>query len=263
MESNKFDVVIKSHQKDYCKLRININSFRYLNPQPSNIYIVSKDGYVPSGTDYDHIIKAIKDEDVTPFIDRDRISYRKNWTWCNLVSLFQNFTENDYYLDVQADNFFLKEVKLFNGSIPIIYNTKNNPANNNVWNPYFNFSRKIFGIDKISLGNSYITEFILYRKNYTKLLIHKYGTFDLMMEKIYESINSNSYPADQEIYGNYVESSLPKEYEIIFDTKLDLMGIETDSDISEKELLYSIEVTKIKKPEALALSYHSWWDDQL
>jgi hypothetical protein len=263
MEYNKYDIVIKSHEKDYCKLKFNINSFKYLNPQPSNIYIVSKDGYAPSGTDYDNIIKTIKDEEVVPFIDREKISYRKNWSWCNLISLFQNFTENDYYLDVQADNFFLKNIDLFEEGKPILYNTTNNPNNNWIWSPYFNFSKLIFYVDKVSIGSSYITEFILYNKNYTKMLLSEYSDFNSMMNFIYININSDSYPADQEIYGNFIESKLKDKYKIKLNTPIILMGIESKNEIDEKFIEELISTAKIQNNEALALSYHSWWDDQL
>ena len=37
---NDYDVVIKSHPKYYYKLDLVVESLKYLNPQPKNIYIL-------------------------------------------------------------------------------------------------------------------------------------------------------------------------------------------------------------------------------
>ena len=42
---NKYDVVIKSHPKDYYKLDLVVESLQYLNPQPENVYILTPDGF--------------------------------------------------------------------------------------------------------------------------------------------------------------------------------------------------------------------------
>ena len=108
-----------------------IETFHFLNPLPDKIYILSPDGYYPEGTSFDDKIIYITDDQVEPFIDRTRLTHRPNWNWINLVSILQKFTENDLYLDVQSDNFFVKPIDLFDESgRPRIFQNSYNDINN-------------------------------------------------------------------------------------------------------------------------------------
>jgi hypothetical protein len=127
----KYDVVIKAHNKDYHKLELVVDSLQYLNPEPESIYILTQDGFYPKNTIFDEKIVFIKDEQVTPYIDRSRLTHRPNWNWINLVSILQEFTENDLYLDVQSDNFFTKPIDLFDDQgRPKLFQSTVNPGNN-------------------------------------------------------------------------------------------------------------------------------------
>ena len=154
---NKYDVVIKSHPKDYYKLDLVVESLQYLNPEPENIYILTPDGFYPKNTSYDSKIVYITDDQVSPFIDRSRLTHRPNWNWINLVSILQTFTSNDLYLDVQSDNFFVKEVNLFNSEgLPRIFQSSYNNINNIGHPPYFNFSQNVFDIPKVKIGRAHV-----------------------------------------------------------------------------------------------------------
>lgn len=213
---SKYDVVIKSHPKDYYKLDLVVESLKYLNPQPQNIYILSPDGFYPKNTSYDSQIIYIKDEQVSPFIDRTKLTQRPNWNWINLVSILQNFTENDLYLDVQSDNFFLKKVDLFSEEgKPRIFQSSENNVNNIGHRPYFNFSEKVFNISKMNTGYSYIVEFAMYDRKKLSKLLEKYSSIDELLQSCYDNITDDSYPADQEIYGNLLEKYFSSECEFV------------------------------------------------
>jgi hypothetical protein len=255
----KYDVVIKSHKKDYHKLELVVDSLRYLNPEPTNIYILSPDGFYPRDTIFDSKIIYITDQQVTPFIDRSRLTHRPNWNWINLVSFLQDFTENDYYLDVQSDNFFTKPIDLFDESgKPKIFQSTVNPGNNIGHRPYFNFQEKVFDIPKVSQGYSYIIEFLMYDKKILKEYINKkYSNFDDMMENIYINVNEQSYPADQELFGNLVEKYYPEKYIFVPNAPVHLDGV-TNSDVSVEYLKEYIKMIKKEKPEVIACSHHTW-----
>lgn len=254
---NNYDVVIKSHPKDYYKLDLVVESLKYLNPQPKNIYILTPDGYYPEGTSYDDKIIYITDDQVTPFIDRNRLNHRPNWNWINLVSIFQTFTENDLYFDVQSDNFFTQPIDLFDSNgRPKIFQSISNDGNNRGHRPYFEFSEKVFDLPKMGQGYSYIIEFLMYDRKLLKKIIGKYSSFDQMMEKIYSNVNPSSYPADQEIFGNLIEKYFPENYSIIKNVNVEIKGSYMQSP-SREEILSLIEETKNKK-DFVACSYHTW-----
>lgn len=252
-----YDVTIKAHPKDYYKLPYVIASLKHLKPRFDNIYIVSPDGHIPDSVFKNKII-PVKDDQATPFIDKGRFSHRYNWCWVNMLSLTQEFTNNDLYFDVQADNFFLKDIELFSeDGRPRLFKTKANPNNNNIWPGYFNFSKSVFGIDKVTLGSSYIIEFIMYDRNKLKSLYEPY-TKEVMLEKVYKEVNPNSYPADQEIFGNLIESRFPDSYEIIGPVETYLSG-DTNRDEDINRTLEYITEVKSKHPDAMACSHHTYW----
>lgn len=253
---NDYDVVIKSHPKDYYKLDLVVESLKYLNPQPKNIYILSPDGFYPKNTSYDSKIIYIKDEQVTPFIDRTKLTQRPNWNWINLVSILQSFTENDLYLDVQSDNFFLKEVNLFSDDgKPKIFQSSHNEVNNIGHKPYFNFSKKVFNIPKMNSGYSYIIEFALYDRKKLSKLMDGYSSIDELLECCYNNINAESYPADQEIYGNLLEKYFSSECEFVSDFPNLQIGSFTAP--SREELEEFIENNK-KQDNLFLCGYHTY-----
>lgn len=255
---NKYDIVIKAHKKDYYKLDLVVESIKYLNPQPEEIYILTPDGFYPKNTSYDDKIIYIKDSEVTPFIDRNKLNHRPNWNWINLVSILQSFTKNDLYFDIQADNFFTKEINLFdeNGK-PKLFQSISNSGNNIGHRPYFEFSEKVFNIPKNGYGYSYIVEFMMYDRKLLKIIIDKYSTFEELMNIIYSNVNEKSYPADQEIFGNLVEKYFPEKYNFVKNVNVDIRGSYLYP-ASREEIISAIEEVKKYKTDCLACSYHTW-----
>ncbi len=254
---NNYDVIIKSHPKDYYKLDLVVESLCYLNPQPDNVYILSPDGFYPKNTSYESKIIPIKDEEVTPFIDRKRLEHRPNWNWINLVSILQEFTKNNLYFDVQSDNFFLKQIDLFNSSgKEKIFRSSFNEINNIGHKQYFNFSEKVLDIPKFNTGYSYIIEFLLYDKSKLKKLFEKYSNTEELLEACYNNINSESYPADQEIYGNLMEKYYSSECEFVSNFPIVNKGHHVAP--SRDELIEFINFYKTEN-KVFACSYHTYY----
>lgn len=252
-----YDVVIKAHQKDYFKLSEVVNRLKYLDPPFENIYIVSPDGFIPI-CDYTDIIIAIKDEDIVPKIDKNKLSIRPSWVWVNLVSITQQFTKNDLYFDVQSDNFFMNKVKLFtDDGRPRLFKSTNNPNNNSRWPGYFNFSSLMFDLEKITYGSSFIVEFMMYDRKKLSKLFERYGGRQQMIEASYQIINDGTYPADQEIYGNLIEKYFLNEYEIVMEAQTILSGDEIPDDNFSKIENFIKEMEALH-PKAIACSYHTW-----
>jgi len=257
---NKYDVVIKAHYKDYHKLDLVVDSLKYLNPEPENIYILTQDGYYPKDTIFDHKIIFIKDDQVVPYIDRSRLTHRPNWNWINLVSIFQEFTENDLYLDVQSDNFFTQPIDLFDGDgKPRIFQSTVNSGNNKGHRPYFEFSERVFDLEKVNDGYSYIIEFLMYDRRILKEFFEqRYTSFESMIEMVYNSIDNQSYPADQEIFGNLIEKHYPDRYSFVSNAPVYLDGVGNGQEVNVDFLKSYIEVVKQERPEVIACSHHTW-----
>jgi hypothetical protein len=253
---SKYDVVIKSHPKDYYKLDLVVESLHYLNPQPENVYILTPDGFYPKNTSYDSKIIYITDDEVIPAIDRKKLKHRPNWNWINLVTILQSFTQNHFYLDVQSDNFFIKKIDLFDSSgKPRIFQSTFNDINNAGHKPYFNFSEKVFDIPKINEGYSYIIEFVLYDRRKLSKLFEKYTDIDDLLEACYCSVTNESYPADQEIYGNLLEKHFSSEYEFV--PSFPILHKGTHIPPSRQELEDFINFYK-NQDNLFACSYHTY-----
>lgn len=211
-----YDITMKCHRKDYYKLQLVLDRIKLLNPQPQNLYIVSPNDNIDIETNYKFKVINILDKDVYPKIDKKKIAYRPNWVWTNLVSITQDFTENDLYLDIQSDVFFLKKINLFSSDMkPKLFRTKSNINNNyNEDSAYFNFSKKMFNISKLTTGTSYIIDYTMYDKNILKELIKDYTSVEKMINESYKIISNDCFPADGEIYGNFVEKVYPNVYNI-------------------------------------------------
>jgi len=253
-----YDVTIKSHPKDYHKLNLVVESLSFLSPQPKNIYIISPDGFVPESEKYKDILVAVKDSEIVPNIDRDKFAERKNWAWQNSLSILQDITENDLYLDVQSDNFFIKEVELFDfEGKPKLFRSIQNLNNNAGWSPYFIFNKNVFDLDRTWNGYSYIIEFMMYDKKILKdFFINKFGSIDNLLLSMYENNNSFSYLGDQEFYGSLIESLYSSKYSFVDNTPVILDG--SNNDISAEFLKKYEDKVKKMYPETIAFSYHTW-----
>jgi hypothetical protein len=248
----KYDVLIKSGQKDYTKLKHVINSIKFLNPQPSKIFLINPDGYRPEGTDYDEKIVVVKDEEVFPNCDRNRILYRKNWCFVNLMAVFQDVTEQDYYLDIQSDNFFIKPLNLFtDDDRPIFFMS---PQHSHYNPAYFNFSEKMFDVGMIG-DDSFIIDFTMYDKRITKTMLDKYGNFENFFDMACANINSNCYPSDPDSYANWcLKHDLG--YHVEKNVQTTLMGKIFPLNYTEEEIITILD--EHKDSDSVSISLHTW-----
>jgi hypothetical protein len=252
-KENKYDVIIKSGIKDYIKLKYVINSIKYLNPQPSKIFLINPDGFKPNNTNYDDKIVVIRDEDVFPNCDRNRITYRKNWCFATFIALFQNITEQDYYFDIQSDNFFIKPINLFTeNNEPIFFMS---PQHSHYHQQYFNFSKKMFDLERIG-DDSFIIDFMMYNKNITKKMLEKYENFENFFNEACEHINYNSYPTEQDSYANWCLKH-NNYYKIEKNVQTKLMGKTYPDNYNEFEIENILTNTF---DNVVSISLHTWND---
>jgi hypothetical protein len=113
--------------------------------------------------------------------------------------MFQNVTKNDNFLVIESDCIILNDISFFEGDKTIFHLCRDQNHDS-----YFNFSKQILGLGR-EYDHSFISEFIMYDKKIIKDMLDKCGCNSVndFLELIYEHVNSNCYPADYELYGNF------------------------------------------------------------
>jgi len=200
------DVIIKSHAKDYVKLPFVIESMKFVQENIENIYLINQDGYNPLPED--QRITVIHDSEVFPGCDRKRLKHRPNWCFMSLIGIFNDITKNEYYLDMQSDNIFLKPISFFDDG-PVFYMSM---QHSHYHKPYFEFSKRLYGFERLG-PDSFIIDFMLYKKEFTReMLMGK--DFNSFFDKVVEITDSESFIGDYELYPNWCLKNHPDFYKI-------------------------------------------------
>lgn len=261
----KYDVIIKSHNKDYVKLPFVIDSIKYLVPQPEHIILINPDLYCPEEFISDSRILLFHDDMILPGCDRNKFKYRPNWCISTLMALFQDVTPNDYYLDIQGDNFFVREHHLFDeNDRPIFYVS---PQHKHFHPPYFAFNEKMFGIPGrvgaewgIGERDSFIIDFMLYSKKINKEMLDMYGGIDNYFNKCVEIIDIKCHPSEQDLYPNWALSKHPELYVVKMNTQVFIDGKDLPAEFTKEEIQANIDkvYTNPEYKDVIAITCHSW-----
>jgi len=260
----KYDVIIKSHSKDYVKLPYAIDSIKYLTPQPEHIILINPDRYIPPYHLSDPRITVYHDDEILPGCDRKRLKHRPNWCMSTLMALFQDVTPNDYYLDIQSDNFFVRDLELFEGERPIFFVS---PQHKHYHQPYFTFNEKMFGVSGrrgkewgVGEWDSFIIDFMMYNKKISKEMLALYGGMSGYFEKCCEIINVKCHPSEQDLYPNWVLTHHPDLYIVKMGIQVLIDGKDLPSVFTEEDIERAIKKSQID-PEytnVIATTCHSW-----
>ena len=257
----KYDVLIKAHQKDYTKLKHVVESVKFLHPQPEGVYIVSPDGYIPENGTYK--ITAVKDEEVFPFMDRSKIKFRPNWFYAMFVGMFQNITPNEYYLDMQSDNFFVRDIDLFENDKPIFFISPQRPQYHY---PYFGFNKKVFNLPDrhplcapmgFSKTDSFVIEFMMYNKSVSKEMIDMYGGIENLFNKCCETQTEHCHMGDYELYPSWCLVHHPGLYVIKNNIQTRVTGKDYPDDFTDEQIMEVINASKAVD-DVIVTACHTW-----
>lgn len=95
----------------------------------------------------------------------------------------------------------------------------------------------------------------MYDKTKLKKLFDGYYDVNDLLEKCYTSTDMNSYPADQEIFGNLLEKYFPNDYEFVQDFPILHVGHHIPP--SKETLVNFIEKNK-SEGKFSSCSYHTY-----
>jgi len=241
------DAVIPAAPKDYSKLPYVVDHLRR-HVQVDTIHLIT-----PSATGYewDGVVEH-RDRAVLPY-DRDELPYRPNWIYQQLLKLFQDVTEHDWYLVVDADTIVARDLPLWNeAGQPILY-----LGRDQYHGAYFHFNKEMLGFGKV-YNHSFLSECTFYSKALVREMLEYMGLDrDGFWERLKEIVHIGCCPAESELYGSYVYHEYPDLYE--FRTIKYRLGGKYDSHVwTPKQIRKELAQAAESDPDAHIWSIHSW-----
>lgn len=252
-------IFIPAAPKDRNKLKFLISSIEKNIEEFDEIIISVPDkskfeGYIPQSNGKYNIV-VYEDKEILN-IDYSLFKYRGHWIYQQFLKMFQDVTKNDLYLTVDADVIFNKPLPMFqsDGKKILWMGWEQNNR------PYFEFQEKVFDLPRL-YPHTFINDCNFFSKKiFGEILQSKNYTQDSFILKSIDVIDNNCYPAEPEIFGQYVYKFYQHEYSFrqakTFSTAkwandFDDM-IWTDAEITE-------EIERVKQTDYDMFTLHSWY----
>lgn len=237
-----YDLVILCHPKDYVKLEFCINScLEFFNPKPEGIYIVSPDRVELDGLIHVHDDKAIA-------IKKEDIKYRRpNWIFKMFVNLFQDFTQNDLYMTVDADVIFNRPQELFKDGKPVFFISDREQHHL----PYFHFMDMWSGLEK-QVSYTFINDYMMMDKGVCREML---PDIRALLDFCNKDLSEDCLLADYEMYGNFATWTYPDMYETVH-TKTQLNGKYVQNPWTREEINKLVKINTEKDIDLFTM--HSW-----
>jgi len=201
---SSFDILIVCHEKDYLKLPYVINSIKFYIEGFDKIHIVSNSELK---IDDDRVITHHENDILK--VDLEKLKYRPNWIYQQLIKLLQDVTQ-EWYLVIDADTVVTKKLSPIANGNPKFYLNQNEQN----YKPYFDFAKKL-KIKKV-LQNTFISEIMMFNRNYVKELfsINKLNDNEQILKFMYNNIKEKCHLSEYELYGNFIQTYHPNTYEL-------------------------------------------------
>lgn len=245
-----YDIVIVSHDKDFNKIKYVVEYANKNLTDFESIHLILTDkeylelDLLKSKTDKPIFVH--KEQDVIK-LNLSNVCYRPGWVYQILLKMFQNVTKNDNYLVLESDGIINKELLFFKDNKTVLYLGKDQ-----YHIPYFNYNN-LLNIKK-RYPYSLISEVMMYDKNIIKKFLEHCNCQDVndFIEKyIYNNLSNTCYPADYELYGNFLYNFYPEN--IIFEKfNYSLNGLHRNFNDSEIDSV--INANKMYD----YISFHTW-----
>ena len=196
-----YDIVIVAHEKDFHKLKYCVKYVcKNLIFDEIHIILSEKEEYKEKSILY-NFYKSIyyhKETDVLK-IDKDQIKFRPNWIYQMFLKMFQNVTKNENFLVIESDAIVNSKLNFLENNKTIFHlGIDQNDEH------YYNFNKQMLNIGR-EYNYSFISELMMYNKNVVRDMILKSNCLNVQefIQKSYNIISKECYPADYELYGNF------------------------------------------------------------
>lgn len=203
-----FDIFLPCAPKDYNKLPYVIDAIVRNGEGFRDIWIcapIIPDCLEKSPTMPGSPFHFVKDNDAL-HCDRSKWRYRPNWTFQQHLKLFQNVT-SDWYVTVDCDTIINRPVKFWEGEKPVWYK-----GWSQVYQPYFDFNKKILDLDRIETRTFIADMNFFYRPFVLEMLARGGYTIESFITKSQEITDDKCHMAEPELYGQYCLRHHPDFY---------------------------------------------------
>ena len=290
--NNTFPLIIPTVEKDYIRINRDLIQFFQLLPINEIIFIgpnsieplVKKDAEKYGRSDikflnenellpYDDLMNAIQNRITTAGFKMQENS-RPGWYYQQFLKMaYHSVCDCDYYMSWDSDTIPLHPIEMFSENGKPFFDVKAE------YNPgYFKTIRNMFGFEKV-LQESFISEHMLFKKEYMKELIAEIMALpvpgDSFFEKIFYSIDLDNLKhgfAEFETYGTWVTKRHSDAYEIRSWSSLrmgsDFFRSDEMSDADIHWLAQSFDAITFESyneynPELAALFHNPEWRNRL
>lgn len=250
------DVVVPIAPKDYLKMPYFIEGVKE-HITPDTIHIITPDpGAV--GREWEGVVFH-SDDEAFPYDRQELYHNRRNWIWQMIAKVFQDVTENDWYIVMDGDI-------VPNNTIPI-WTEEGRPIfcmgrKRQMVPAYFKFNQAMFGFGQVH-SRSFLTECVLYSKQLVREMIAFCGcaNLDAWWAKCVEITNTAQHFADAEFYGSYIWHEHRDVYE--FRDIVSVLGGKYDPNRWTDEAIQNeLSSHRKRNPKAHLISLHTWQDWQ-
>ncbi len=232
-----YDVLIPCATKDYIKLPYCIEGLKNLNPQPDNIFVVSKDRINIPGVTWVYESTVLPFD--TSYLENMRYD-RPKWIYQQLIKIGQDVTQNNYFA-IDSDVILLKEFEISPNKFFI--------SSDQYHRPYFNLMKQVLGIDK-KYNFSFISDMMLFDRVLCNAMT---GPIDKFADKIIPLLDDDNLFGDYEWYPCFVDTVTQIEIRKI---SMRMCGKYLPQLFTGEEICDIIENSKSLNYDAVAI--HSW-----
>lgn len=196
--SEQFDVFMPCAPKDYGKLKYVVNQIKTHLRGFDKIYVSVQDADQLPNECHKLGLVIVEDRDVLN-IDLRKCKYRPNWVYQQFLKMFQDVTEHNLFFTIDSDVFINRKVKMFEKGRRVIWMgwEQNHP-------PYFKFQEQMLGLPR-TMPHTCINDTNFFDKKIIAEMLERNGyTVESFIHKSFEIITPECFPAEPEIYGQYV-----------------------------------------------------------
>lgn len=255
-----YDIFIPITNKDYNKLKFLLRSIKENLTGYEGIYVTSPEGDIVID---DPSIKYFKDRDILD-VDPRKSKHRPGWIYQMLLKMFQRVTPNDFYLTIDSDVVFNRHMDMFTSDgRPILWmGWEQNHR------PYFEFQEKMLGLGR-EFDHTFINDMNFFSRSVIDDMLNRFGfTVETFCDKTFELITSTCYPAEPEIYGQYVWKYFRGMYEFRQAKTLAVNPRSQNHIQNTKAMVWTdeeleAEIQKMKSEDLDMFMLHSWLDNNI
>lgn len=199
-----YDIFIPVAPKDLNKLPFLVKSIEKNLSGYSRIFVSSPVEQIGTGMG----VISVSDSMSLYIKDISRFKYRPNWIYQQYMKLFQDVTECDLFMTIDSDVIINRPLRMFepDGRRIIWMGWEQNHRQ------YFEFQEKLLGLPRI-YAHTFINDTNFFSKSLIREMLAGSGfTVESFIEKSVETIDPTCYPAEPEIFGQYVHKHHPEKY---------------------------------------------------